>query len=61
MHVKKIETTKMDPKPNFYMLSKEDFASVCFLQTKVPLVPSCPAADFLKSCLPGARLIKPNC
>jgi hypothetical protein len=26
----KIETTKMDPKHNFYMLSKEDFASVCF-------------------------------
>jgi hypothetical protein len=26
----KIETTNMDPKPNFYMLSKEDFASVCF-------------------------------
>jgi hypothetical protein len=51
----------MDTKPNFYVLSKEDFASVCFLQTKVPLVPSCPAAEFLKSCLPGARLIKPNC
>jgi uncharacterized protein with PQ loop repeat len=27
----KIETTKMDPKLNFHMLSKEDFASVCFL------------------------------
>jgi hypothetical protein len=27
----KIEATKMDPKQNFYMLSKEDFASVCFL------------------------------
>jgi hypothetical protein len=26
----KIETTKMVPKQNFYMLSKEDFASVCF-------------------------------
>jgi hypothetical protein len=26
----KIETTKMDPKPNFHMLSKEDYASVCF-------------------------------
>jgi hypothetical protein len=25
----KIETTKMDPKLNFFMLSKEDFASVC--------------------------------
>jgi hypothetical protein len=30
MHVK-IETAKMDPKLNFHMLSKEDFASVCFL------------------------------
>jgi hypothetical protein len=30
MHIK-IETTKMDPKLNFYMLSNEDFASVCFL------------------------------
>jgi hypothetical protein len=50
----------MDPKPNFYMLSKEDFASVCFLYTKVPLIPSCHAAEILKSLLPCARLIKPN-
>jgi hypothetical protein len=26
-----IETTKMDPKQNSYMLYEEDFASVCFL------------------------------
>jgi hypothetical protein len=30
MHVK-TETTKMGPKLNFPMLSKQDFASVCFL------------------------------
>jgi hypothetical protein len=30
----KIKTTKMDPKPNFYMLSKEDIASVCFYKLK---------------------------
>jgi hypothetical protein len=44
----KIETTKMDPKLNFYMLSKDDFASVCFLQTKVPLVPSCHATEIFE-------------
>jgi hypothetical protein len=27
----KIETTKMDPKQSFYMLYKEDDASMCFL------------------------------
>jgi hypothetical protein len=28
----KIETTKVDPKKlNFHMLSKEDYASMCFL------------------------------
>jgi hypothetical protein len=58
----KIETTKMDPKLNFYMLSKEDFASVCFYKLEVPLIPSRHAAEiFGKVCLPCARLIKPKC
>jgi hypothetical protein len=38
----------MDPKLNFYMLSKEDFASVCFLETRVPLMLSCRATKILK-------------
>jgi hypothetical protein len=37
----------MDPKHNFYMLSKEDFASVCFLWTRVPLMLSRYAAQIL--------------
>jgi hypothetical protein len=37
----------MDSKQYFYMLSKEDFASVCFLQTRVPLMLSCYAAQIL--------------
>jgi hypothetical protein len=61
----KIETTKMDPKLNFYMLSKEDFASVCFLQIRVPLMLSCNAAEILKKfvylVVPCARLTKLAC
>jgi hypothetical protein len=39
----------MEPKQNSYVFSKEDFASVCFLETRVPLMLSCRAAKILKS------------
>jgi hypothetical protein len=57
----------MDPKQNFYMLSKEDFASVCFLLTRVPLMLSCRAAKILKKLVHLVLyhvlgiLIKPGC
>jgi hypothetical protein len=44
----KIETIKMDPKLNFRMLSKEDYACVCFLYTRVPLIPSRHAAEIFE-------------
>jgi hypothetical protein len=44
----KIETTKMDPKIEFHMFSKEGYASVCFLETRVPLIPRRHAAEILE-------------
>jgi hypothetical protein len=38
----------MDPKQNFCVLFKEDFAIVFFLYTGVPLMLSCRAAKILK-------------
>jgi hypothetical protein len=60
MHVKN-RTTKMDPKPNFYMLSKEDLLVCAFYKLKYLSYLAVMLPKFLKSCLPGARLIKPNC
>jgi hypothetical protein len=41
----KIKTTKMDPKTNFHVFFKEVYASVCFLEAKIPLIPSRHAAE----------------
>jgi hypothetical protein len=34
MHIEKSKQIKMDLKPNFYILSKEDFSSVCLYKLK---------------------------
>jgi hypothetical protein len=39
----------MDPKLNFYLLSKEDFASLCFYKSEVPSFLAVMLPKFLKS------------
>jgi hypothetical protein len=43
------------------MFSKEVYASVSFLYTRVPLIPNRHAAEILKKLVPCTKLIKPNC